>query len=103
MKKKICVLCMTLVMLLSSMIVPQNIKVTASGDQGDPELSHQWIYNKIYNMTQILFENDDYWKQSRYFGTKGEHKAAERIENWMNETGLDNVKQEKIESPLIIL
>jgi len=97
MKKKIYIIAITLVITLGSIIVPRNIDVVASGDQGDPELSHWWIYNKIYNMTHILFDKYDYWKQSRYSGTKGEQEAAIRIRNWMNKIGLDNVKQEKID------
>jgi len=96
MKKKIYVVSITLVIFLGSVIVPQNIEVTASGDQGDPGLIHQWIYSKIYNLTHIPFEKISYWYESRYFGTDGELKAAEYITTWMNYIGLENVKTETI-------
>ena len=95
MKRKKFVLVVTLVMILTSMIVPRNIEVEAYRVYGDPEIDYQYIFNKTANLSNIVKE-DQYWNYSRYFGTDGERHAANLTKDWMEDIGLSNVKLEEI-------
>ena len=97
MKQKIFVLVVTLLMTLCSVIVPRNIEVVASGEYGDPDIDHGYIYNKTDSLSQIVF-NPLYWETSRFHGTDGEQQAARNIEDWMINIGLENVHNETINS-----
>ena len=94
MKEKIYVLIVTLLTLVATLIVPQNIHVKADGDYGDPGIKHEWIYNKTEDLSNIVFSYD----RGRYFGTSGELDAAYLIEGCMNDIGLDCVHNETIDA-----
>lgn len=81
-------------MTLVSVIVQQNIDVAAK-DYGDPNIDHGYIYNKTESLSKII-SVPGCWNTSRYFGTKGEQEAADRIQEWMENISLDCVKKEKI-------
>ena len=95
MKEKLIVLVITLVTILVSIIVPQNIDVKATEDYGDPDIDYNYIYDIIKNLTNII-NNTEYQPKGRYFGELGEIKSAENIEFWMNEIGLECVHNETI-------
>ena len=87
-----------LVTLTLSVIVPQNIDVKASADYGDPGIDYYgFVYNKTNNMSKIVFED---WSKDRgrEFGEKGEQKAADYIEDWMDNIGFDDVYNETIDA-----
>ncbi len=97
MEKKLFVLVVTLVTIFASVTVPQNIEVEASGDYGDPDLDHDYIYNKIVNLSRII-TYEKFQPKGRWFGEPGENKSAQRIEGWMNDIGLDCVHNETIDA-----
>ena len=97
MKKKIFVILFTLVLTSTVLNIPKGINVIATSNYGDPDIDHEYILNRTYNLSQIVFYPDCVdW--GRYFGTKGEQEAAENIEYWMENLSLDCVKKEPINS-----
>jgi len=96
MKNKIIVTFVCTLLIATITIIPQNIEIEATSEYGNPDIDHGYIYNLTEELSNILFEEDEYWNQSRYFGTLGEQHAADKIAGWMNETGLENVHLETI-------
>ena len=86
-----------LVMLSSLVLIPD---IGVSDAQQDTEktytthtlCNYSYIWDKTKNLTDIIKVH----LQSRYFGTEGEHKAADNIKNWMSLLGLSNVHNETI-------
>jgi len=98
MKRKITVIVMTLVLTLTMITIPSNIKIKAFNlgtSLNDPGLDHTYIYNKTKGLSDII-ENFDYRWRSREFGTLGEQQGAKLIESWMNDLNLTDVHNETI-------
>ena len=97
MKKKIFVILFTLILTTTVLNIPKGINVIATSNDGDPDLDHKYIIDKTHDLANITFY-DDYHDWGRFFGTPGEREAARKIEIWMNDTGLDCVHNETINS-----
>ena len=100
MKKKIFVFVCTLVIALTAMTIPSDIRVEADGggiSSYDPMLNYTYIYEKTEDLSYI--KNIDAYKwRSREFGEGGEQKAAEKIEGWMENISLSDVHKEPIDA-----
>lgn len=88
MVKKIFVLITTLVIILSTILIPTKVEIIrgAGGGGGEIELDYDWIYDIVVNLSSIVHNittNDIH--MGRDFGSLGEQKAAEYIYNWMDE------------------
>ncbi len=109
MRKKISVLIVMLLMCLSSvLIMPDELKVEASGGGGggggggnvSTFLDYDYLWNRINDISKVIYYgyNGKDIRKGRFFGSKGAKYAAEEIiEKQMNNTGLENVKRDKIE------
>jgi len=98
MKRKIFVFVCTLVMTLTAITIPSDIKVEATGGGGDypaPGLNQTYIYKKTGKLSEIV-EDPLYEWRSREFGEPGEEAAADLIEKWMDDLDLYNVHQDTI-------
>jgi hypothetical protein len=102
-KEKIDVLLVMILMIVSTiMIVPSDLKVKASGGEGEEDigLDYSFIEYATKELSKIVLD-DELWgdgiPKGRAFGTKGEQYAAFKIENWMkNNCSLDYVYNETI-------
>ncbi len=86
--KKIFVLIATLVIILSTIMIPTNVEiVSGTGGEGDEiELDYDWIYDIVVNLSNIIHNiTTNGIHMGRDFGSLGEQKAAEYIYNWMDE------------------
>jgi hypothetical protein len=98
MKRKILVFVCTLVITLTAITIPSDIKVEAYSEGGDypaPGLNHTYIYKKTEKLSEIV-EDPLYEWRSREFGEPGEEAAADLIETWMDDLDLYNVHQDTI-------
>ena len=80
-----------------------NIASAAEGSGGgdgrdyQPIINYSYVWEKTDILSKIVFNHS----KGRAFGTPGEHIAANRIQDWMNETlGSENVTREKINETL---
>ncbi|UCF13479.1 MAG: M28 family peptidase [Thermoplasmatales archaeon] len=101
MRKKLSVLIVALLIFLSSiMIIPDDLKVEASGEGGDGGigLDLDFMWSVTENLSNIVheYEPGDIPK-GRFFGSWGaEFKAANYINYTMNNLGLDDVRKIKL-------
>ncbi|RLF50294.1 MAG: hypothetical protein DRN19_04770, partial [Thermoplasmata archaeon] len=66
-----------------------------------PIINYSYVWKKTYNLSMIVKEPN--CSKGRAFGTLGEHKAANRIQQWMNGTlGSENVTRDKISKRLTV-
>jgi hypothetical protein len=84
MNRKIFVIFVTLVMIVSTFVIaPNDLKVEASGggSGGDIGIDFQYIYNITENLSNVIFDAplDHGIRKGRAFGTEGERHAAENI------------------------
>ena len=85
MKRKYFGIFVTLVMIISSIVIPTNVKfANAAGGGQEQPLNYSWINEIVENLSLIVKQNKTYnlW-QGRDFGTNGEREAAYRIKEWM--------------------
>jgi len=97
MKQKIFVILIMLVMILTTITIPRDINVKATGNYGNPGLNNKYIIDTTHDLSNITFD-DRYKDWGRFFGKPGEQEAARKLEIWMEELGLDCVHKETINS-----
>ena len=106
MRKKICTLLVTLLMISSAtlIIMPKNQNVKADQAEGEDHiLDVDFIYEIAYDLSDVInnpIYGDGDLKKGRAFGTKGEFYAANNIIKYeMNKMGLYNVTMDPLERP----
>ena len=115
MRRKLVVLFLALLMTSTAIVGVLNhrngtvsIASAAEGSSGggnglnyQPIINYSYVWKKTYNLSMIVKEPN--CSKGRAFGTLGEHKAANRIQQWMNGTlGSENVTRDKISKRLTV-
>ena len=92
MNRKINVLIVTqLLVFVSFVFIFDDLNVEASsGGDGTSVLDSDFIYNNTYNLSWAIFEayNSTDLRKGRYFGSKGDHYAAESLADEMTNLNL---------------
>jgi len=101
-QKKLKAVLITIILCITSLVIIQNDTSTvAASEQGEDNgfiLSTDLIHRVTENLSNVVYTayDEGELRKGRAFGSKGEHAAADYIENEMNQIGLSNVHKEQI-------